>query len=484
VETEFEVALGGHDAPFQIVHRAMRTQSGGGDKIFVRLCGAEVSERVFGGGADLSWQAGAGAACCGAHTSMMNDSSPAPASLTPNLDWLYGTQLYGMKPGLDNTRRLLEETGLPGAGVRFLHVAGTNGKGSTCAFMHSMLGAAGVRAGLFTSPHLVRFNERIRDTEREITDAEIESGLARIRALVADWQPHPTFFEITLALALDWFQARGLEWVVLETGLGGRLDATNVVTPEVAVITRIGMDHMAQLGGTLAEIAAEKAGIIKPGVPVVTGPQEPEALRVIKSAARSKKAPLIVVDAPLNEVPLGLSGPHQGWNAALAVAALRETGLPLPALVMEQGLRETVWPARFQSFGQGRVILDGAHNPDAARALAEAWRAAFPGENAVVVFGGSSGKDHAETLLPLMEISARWVLTGFDSPRSVPLPVLEEAFLAAGGEARLCEQARTLPEALALASRHGARVLICGSLFLAGEYLALRAQERHQPSEQ
>lgn len=412
----------------------------------------------------------------------MNES-PAPPPM-PQLEWLYGTQLYGMKPGLENTRRLLEARGLPGQGMRFLHVAGTNGKGSTCAFMHSILGAAGIRAGLFTSPHLARFNERIRDTEREITDGEIESGLARIRALVADWQPHPTFFEITLALALDWFRERGVEWVVLETGLGGRLDATNVVLPEVCVITRVGMDHMAQLGGTLAEIAEEKAGIIKAGVPVVTGPQETGARRVLRAAAESKKAPLIEVDEPLQGIPLGLAGAHQAWNAALAVAALRETGLPLPALVMEAGLRGVAWPARFQSFDEGRVILDGAHNPDAARALAEAWKAAFPGEKAVVLFGGSTGKDHAETLLPLMETGARWVLTGFDSPRSVPLSVLEEAFLAAGGEARLCEQARTLPEALALASRHGGRVLICGSLFLAGEYLALRAREKHQPSAQ
>lgn len=434
----------------------------------------------------LSWQSGAPEASLTRSTSRMN---PAPVSdhvsiSMPQLQWLYGTQLYGMKPGLENTQRLLQALSLPGSGMKFLHVAGTNGKGSTCAFMHAMLSAAGIRVGLFTSPHLIRFNERIRDDEREITDEEIESGLARLRALVSDWEPHPTFFELTYALALQWFHDRGVEWIILETGLGGRLDATNTVLPEVCVITSIGMDHMAQLGGTLAEIAAEKAGIIKSGIPVITGPQEPEVLRVLKAVAVAKKAPLVLVDEPLVGVSLGLVGPHQGWNAALAVAALRETGLPLPAMVLEAGLSGVSWPARFQSFEGGHVILDGAHNPEAARALVQAWKSAFPGEKAVIVFGGSSGKDHAETLLPLMEIAERWVLTSFDSPRSVSAAVLEEAFLAAGGHAGSRETASCLREALACAARHASRKLICGSLFLAGEYLALRAATGHQQSAQ
>ncbi|MBL9133371.1 MAG: hypothetical protein JNG86_19325, partial [Verrucomicrobiaceae bacterium] len=211
---------------------------------------------------------------------------------TPALDWLYGTQLFGIKLGLESVRRLLDELGLPRPGQKFIHVAGTNGKGSTCAFLHSILKEAGINAGLFTSPHLVQFGERIRDTRRCISEDEIEAGLTRIRNHVRGWEPHPTFFEITFVLALDWFARHDIEWIVLETGMGGRLDATNAVTPVVSVITPIGWDHMQFLGDTLEKIAAEKAGIIKPRVPIVTQTQSSEALEVIRQAAHEQGAPL------------------------------------------------------------------------------------------------------------------------------------------------------------------------------------------------
>lgn len=394
-----------------------------------------------------------------------------PPSLSPSLEWLYGTQLFGIKLGLDNVHRLLEALGRPQEGLKFIHVAGTNGKGSTCAFMHSVLNEAGARAGLFTSPHLVRFNERIRDTERQISDEEIETGLARLRERVAGWDPHPTFFELAFALALEWFRTRGVEWVVLETGLGGRLDATNAITPEVSVITRIGMDHMEQLGDTLEKIAAEKAGIIKPGIPVVTAPQTREAMAVLEKTARERKAPLLVVDGAVTGVPLGLAGPHQGWNAAVAVEALREAGVRAPAIVFEAGLAKVEWPARFQRLEEGRIILDGAHNGDAARALAAAWKAEFPGEKATVVLGGSTGKDLVEVVRPLAGLAERWVLTRFDSPRSVPVEALEAALNEVDGLVPR-KAAGSLQEALKLASQRPERVLVVGSLFLAGEMLA------------
>ncbi len=418
----------------------------------------------------------------------MNPSAPhdEPSAAPSGLDWLYQTQLFGIKLGLENMHRLLQALDLPAAGQKFLHVAGTNGKGSTCAFLHAVLKEAGLRAGLFTSPHLVRFNERIRDGEREIRDDEIEAGLARLRALVADWDPHPTFFELTLALALDWFRQRGVDWVVLETGLGGRLDATNALRPEVCVITRIGLDHQAQLGGTLAEIAAEKAGICKPGVPVVTGPQAPEARAVLEAAARAQGAPLTQVDEPLEGVELGLTGEHQAWNAALAVQALREAGLSQPALVLQEALRGVHWPARFQTLADGRVIVDGAHNADAADALARTWRQQFPGETATVVFGGSTGKDLAAVMQPLLAIGARWILTGFDSPRSVPAAELRAVWdrLPKEDATPVCDETPDLGSALALAERSSQRLLVTGSLFLAGEYLARREGAAHQPSAQ
>jgi len=404
--------------------------------------------------------------------------------LPPALDWLYSTQLYGIKLGLENVQKLLEAMSLPEAGMKFIHVAGTNGKGSTCAFMHAILKESGINAGLFTSPHLIRFNERIRDTEREISDEELEAGLSKIRSLVADWNPHPTFFEIALALALDWFRQRGNQWVVLETGLGGRLDATNAITPEVSVLTRIGMDHREQLGDTLAKIAGEKAGIIKPGVPVVTAPQDPSALLVIERTAKSKKAELTVVDEPLNNVKLGLIGPHQRWNAALALEALREAGLRVPAVVLEAALQKVHWAGRFHELEEGNVIVDGAHNGDAALALAWTWKTEFPGQKATIIFGGSTGKDLVEVMWPLAEIAERWILTPFQSPRSVPVTTLSEALNEAVEDTDWME-ARNLDDAYTEARKFPERVLVTGSLFLVGEFLSkVSASGGYQPSVQ
>lgn len=417
---------------------------------------------------------------------MTNSAPIMPDSPSSGLSWLYGSQMFGMKLGLENIQRLLQEMNLPAPGQRFIHVAGTNGKGSTCAFMHAVLKEAGTSAGLFTSPHLIRFNERIRDAERLIGDDEIEAGLSRIRTLVAGWEPHPTFFELTLALALEWFRERRLKWIVLETGLGGRMDATNIVTPAVSVITRIGMDHTQQLGHTLAAIAGEKAGIIKPGIPVVTCPQEPEAMAVIEEIARCQGAELTIVERPLTEVPLALAGNHQAWNAAVAVAALRQARLDLSENVVRRGLSRAEWPARFQRLDGGRIIVDGAHNEDAARALAAAWQQEFPGEQAVIIFGGSSGKDLTATLRALAPVARRIVFTAFSSPRAVPVTELRRVWEAIDHSASIpVVIAGSLAEAVAGTSREE-RVLVTGSLFLAGEFLSQRCEQRgeYQPSTQ
>ena len=394
--------------------------------------------------------------------------------MSPELTWLYSTQLFGIKLGLENVHRLLDALQLPGQGMKFIHVAGTNGKGSTCAFMHAMFQAAGINAGLFTSPHLVRFNERIRDAEREITDEEIEQGLKQIRERIAGWETHPTFFEITLALALDWFRQRGLEWVVLETGLGGRLDATNAITPEVSVITRIGYDHMEQLGDSLPKIAAEKAGIIKPGVPVVTGFQDPSALAVIERTAKAQKSPLVLVEEPLTEVRLGLCGPHQAWNAALALEAVREAGVRLPAVVLEKALSQVQWPGRFQSLQNGAVILDGAHNVEAAMVLAGTWQQEFPCERADIIFAAAKDKDVPGVMEALSTIAASWTFTAFASSRATAPEQLRQFlthFDAPKVPVRVTED---LASALEVPARH--RRLICGSLYLVGEALARLGQ--------
>lgn len=382
-------------------------------------------------------------------------------------------QGLGVKLGLENMARLMRAGRLDEGGARFVHVAGTNGKGSTCAFIHELLVAAtGGGVGLFTSPHLVRFSERIRDERGEIGGAEMAALLGGLRWLTAGWEPQPTFFELAMALGLWWFWERGCGWVVLETGLGGRLDATNVVTPRVSVITRIGMDHMDVLGDTLEAIAAEKAGIIKRGVPVVTGPQEPEVMEVLRRRARSMEARLIEVTSPWTGAAPGLAGEHQRWNAALAVAAVREaTGWD-----DEEGIARAVtatrWPGRFERLGEN-LILDGAHNEDGVRALVATWRETYGGRRAAVVAGMVREKAVDSMLKGLGEVAGEWHLTNFASPRSIPAQELAERLRGQGTAARIrCHL--QVAEALAAAEGSGLPVLVCGSLYLVGEARALR----------
>ena len=384
------------------------------------------------------------------------------------LAWLYSTQLFGVKLGLENTHRLLDRLHLPPPGLKIAHVAGTNGKGSTCAFLHALIAAAQPGGtGLFTSPHLVRFNERLRDEHAEIDDAALTRLLSELRTAAAALDPHPTFFELTFALALRWFGERRLAWAVHETGLGGRLDATNTLTPEVCVITRIGLDHMEVLGTTLAQIAAEKAGIIKPGVPVVTGPQAPEAMAVLRRVAAERGAPWIEVTAPWTASPLGLAGEHQRWNAALAVAAFRATGLSLSEDALHAALADTRWPGRFERLAPD-LVLDGAHNEDGAAALARTWSETFGPTRATVVFGAAREKALPAVLRRLAPIAARWHLTAFDSPRATPAETLRTTLLEIDPAADItCHDhaANALQAALA----DPAPRLICGSLFLIGE---------------
>ena len=335
------------------------------------------------------------------------------------LDWLYGTQLFGVKLGLENVTKLMTSLSLPAEGQKFIHVAGTNGKGSVCAFLHSLIKASGVDAGLFTSPHLVHFRERIRDAEREISPLEVVRGIETLKKLCPGIDPHPTFFELTFALAMDWFRKREKEWAILETGLGGRLDATNVVIPMVSVITNIGLDHQDQLGTTLKEIATEKAGIIKPGVPVVTVNQPPEAMQVISDTARERGCRLTIVTTPLRGYRICLCGQHQLWNASLAAAAFKAAGFKSSEPILRKGLIDVQWPARFERFEHDRIVVDGAHNPSGAETLARAWHQAFPGEKAVIVFGSATGKDTRGLLRALQPIAADWHFTNFNRPRAV-----------------------------------------------------------------
>ena len=389
------------------------------------------------------------------------------------IDWLYGTQLFGMKLGLDNVWRLLTELGLYRAlrGRKILHVAGTNGKGSVCAFSDAILREAGIRTGLFTSPHLVVFRERIRVDGEMISETAVADGLTAIRNLAAGWDPHPTFFEITLVLAVKHFCESGAEALVIETGMGGRLDATNALPANVSVITSIGFDHQQWLGESLREIAAEKAGILKPDTPVIIADLEPEARDAIGRTALEVGAPLIEVHPLPGDWALGIPGPHQRENAALAVEAVcRLPGHAGPtAEQIRAGLAKTRWPARFQRLGEdGRLVIDGAHNGPAIAALITTWRTAFGDERPTVIFGGVSGKDTRGILRQLSDIAARFYWVAIPSLRG--LSTSEIAALWTGVlPAEPCEN---LAAALDAARQHSAPILITGSLFLAGAALA------------
>jgi dihydrofolate synthase/folylpolyglutamate synthase len=403
------------------------------------------------------------------------------------LEWLYGTQLFGVKLGLDGMRRLAGALGVALGGEaapRFIHVAGTNGKGSTCALVESVCRASGLRTGLYTSPHLVSLRERFRLNGELISETELCDALHRIRKLVSEWEPHPTFFEIVTVLALEWFQRKEAECVVLETGMGGRLDATNVVTPVVSVLTPVGLDHQQYLGTTLAQIAAEKAGILKPGVPAVSAPQSQEVLAVFERVALEKGSSLRVVSAPWSDGPVGLAGTVQRWNASLAVAALMAAGLEPGAPALRSGLAQVHWPGRFQRLAAD-LIVDGAHNPAAAAALVETWREVFPGEKAAVIFGALQDKDAREVLRLLAPIAGELILVPVQSPRSFDLSQLRrlaaESVRPEGGALAVdIFEAADVASALARSTK-GRRRLVAGSLYLVGEVLALHtgtAQER------
>jgi dihydrofolate synthase/folylpolyglutamate synthase len=254
------------------------------------------------------------------------------------LAWLYGLQRFGIKLGLENTRRLLAELQVDLGDCKVIHVAGTNGKGSVCAMIDSILRAQKYRTGLFTSPHLVTFRERIRVGGEMISEEAVANGLATIRELVRDWDPHPTFFEIATALALRHFSNAKIEIAILETGLGGRLDATNALQSDVSVITPIDLDHQQWLGDTMEKIASEKAGIIKPGVPVVCAAQKPEVEEVIRARAVECKAPLQFVNESYDRTTIALPGTRQKHNAALAFAALRAGKIDIDDSAIARGL--------------------------------------------------------------------------------------------------------------------------------------------------
>jgi dihydrofolate synthase/folylpolyglutamate synthase len=426
------------------------------------------------------------------------------------IQFLYSLRWFGAKLGLANTFKLAALAGNPQNRLRFIHVAGTNGKGSTCAMLESIYRAAGLRVGLFTSPHLVAFGERIQVNRRVISARNLGRLVAEMQSLLeTGWgtsasrahsgssttqteklgpaiphagAEHPTFFEVVTIMALRYFAEQECDLVIWETGLGGRLDATNIVAPLVSVITNIQYDHQKWLGETLASIAAEKAGIIKPGIPVITAAEGDEALPVIAETARRQNAPLTTLSPaethrpPLGTLQLPLLGQHQRMNAAVAVATVRALASQIPVSddTIRAGLSDVHWAGRLQLVtrpaGQ-KVLLDGAHNIGGAGILAAAVNEYFPSAKLTLVLGILRDKDWPGMCDILAPLAERILLVPVPSERSATPHELAEACRRANATVHVVEYA-SLREALAATSKD-AFLVIAGSLYLVGEAMEL-----------
>lgn len=400
------------------------------------------------------------------------------------IQFLYDLQLFGVKLGLENTRRLAGFVGNPQDRLRFIHVAGTNGKGSTCAMLESIYRAAGLRVGLFTSPHLVRFSERIQVNRQPISDGDVVRLVEGMRLLL-DRFPRdyrPTFFEVVTVMALQYFAENKCDLVVWETGLGGRLDATNIVTPLASVITNVQMDHQQYLGNTLARIAAEKAGIIKHGVPVITGADATEALNVIRAAAELAESPLTEVGpgdttrSPLDRLQLPLMGAHQRINAAVALATVHvlQRTIPVSDQNIADGLARVQWAGRLQvirSSSGCTTLVDGAHNPGAMEALDRALRQYYPGQRPVVILGILRDKDWRAMCDVLLPSAKSVCLVPVASARTTQ-PEELRAYCSNRHPTIPTNVCHSLSEALRLTDAEPFR-LITGSLYLVGEALDL-----------
>jgi dihydrofolate synthase/folylpolyglutamate synthase len=415
--------------------------------------------------------------------------------------FLHQLQFFKIKLGLDSMQCFLEELAAPQEEFPCLHIAGTNGKGSVATALCSILSAAGYKIGLYTSPHLHSVRERFRIGPQPLSKEDFARLIHRIALMLNGRQI--TYFECTTILALLWFAEQGVDLAILEVGMGGRLDATNVVRPLVSVITTVSMDHEQYLGHTLAAIAREKAGIIKEGIPVISGVQDTEASEVIHQTCVQRQAPLILYGRDiqgqreeegravwcyqglhgltLRDLPQSLKGDYQISNLSLALATvqrLQEQGWTITEAAIRQGLEATRWPARLEYFRQDGLgfLLDGAHNPAGAEGLRRALTQEFTYRRLILLWGAMADKDLQNTLRLIAPLADHILLTQAEAERSAS-PEQLEAVLPVALRERVLRQA-TVPEALNMArDLASSEDLICisGSLYLVGavRYLLL-----------
>ncbi len=425
------------------------------------------------------------------------------APLQQALDRLFARRTLGIKLGLDPIRALLKVLDSPEAALRAIHVAGTNGKGSVCAIMDAVLRAGGLRVGRTTSPHLRRFNERFYVDGHAITDEQLEALVGEVEPAAEqvsrEIEQDPTFFECATAIAFLHFQRCGVDWAILETGLGGRLDATNVVTPLMSVITRIGIDHARMLGDDIATIAAEKCGIIKAGRPVICGDMPEEAERVVRRVAKAQGAAFLLARDMVSlhvsardlkgqrvtvETATGrtfstrfpLLGDHQLENLATALATLEALSMAgaitLEDEAMAKGIAAVQWAGRFECLQESPpVILDGAHNPDAAQALSRTLKQVCRKKPVGLITGMCGDKDLTGTLAPLGSVVSRAWIVPIQNPRNACPASVRAALPNSVKDVRESTLQEAYAEALAWASDVDGVVCVAGSLFLVGELL-------------
>jgi len=415
--------------------------------------------------------------------------------IAETLEYIHSVKWQGSKPGLERTRELLEALGNPEKSLKFVHIAGTNGKGSTAACIASVLQAAGFRTGLYTSPYILRFNERMQVNGEHITDEELERLTDEIRPFADAMEDSPTEFELSTALAMKHFLYQKCDIVVLEVGMGGELDSTNVIeTPEVAVITSIGYDHVKELGPTIVDIAGAKAGIIKKGGDVVIygGEKDVEAVfeRVSsKYGARLGKADFsrivnqeFTLDGirleilPYKEVLLPLTGAYQPKNAALAITALellREKGYSISEGHITAGLSSVKWPGRFEILGRDPVfILDGAHNPQGVEATADSLRRHFGERKIVFVVGVMADKDVDSMISHIAPLADAFIAVRPDYPRAMDVKALAGKLESYGAPVSARESvAEGVAEAIGRAGKNGV-VCALGSLYFSADIRA------------
>jgi dihydrofolate synthase/folylpolyglutamate synthase len=385
--------------------------------------------------------------------------------------YLYDLQKHGIKLGLSNISRLTDLLGRPHDSFRSIHVAGTNGKGSTSTMIASILEACGFKVGIFTSPHLVSFTERIKINREPISEFDVISLTDEIRESFSGTDLNPTFFEVVTALAFHYFSLKKVDWAVIETGMGGRFDATNVLQPEISVITNINMDHAEYLGDSISDIAFEKAGIIKEGVPVISAASQPDIVRQLSEIAEEKGSVIhlsgrdftgIPISSDINrvvfdyngyslyeKVSLKLTGTYQADNASLAIRAaeiLGSKGISIDDASIRNGLSEASLEGRLEVISEDPyIILDSAHNPEAANSLAETLNDLLPNKKKILIAGMMVDKDVAGILGPLLEISDFMILTSPEGERAASTDKLMDE------TSRLMNNAGMRPDQVAIA---------------------------------